>query len=78
MLLFSNWTGCARVEGDEEEEDVDDLENEFNFDGNGRSRQDMLQQQQPESMLHYGGAFDSHLLQPLPQLPLLTNGQMVP
>jgi cellulose synthase A len=25
--------GCARVEGDEEEDDIDDLEYEFDFDG---------------------------------------------
>lgn len=24
--------GCPRVEGDEEEDDIDDVENEFNFD----------------------------------------------
>ncbi|MCH89060.1 cellulose synthase, partial [Trifolium medium] len=31
--------GCARVEGDEEEDDIDDLENEFDFDG--QNEQDM-------------------------------------
>ncbi|KAI5411181.1 variant 2, cellulose synthase A catalytic subunit 3 [UDP-forming], partial [Lathyrus oleraceus] len=30
---FKRLKGCARVEGDEEEDDIDDLENEFDFDG---------------------------------------------
>ncbi|KAK7401428.1 hypothetical protein VNO78_12904 [Psophocarpus tetragonolobus] len=30
---FKRLKGCARVEGDEEEDGIDDLENEFDFDG---------------------------------------------
>lgn len=83
----SNWrwiVGCARVEGDEEEEDVDDLENEFNFVGRRRDTQDM--QYIAEGMLQghmtYGRAGDADMLpqvvNTMPTVPLLTNGQMVP
>lgn len=70
--------------GDEEEDGVDDLENEFSFDG--RSRHDLQHAVSADSMLHghmsYGRASsvssDFHNdLHPMPQLPLLTNGQMV-
>ncbi|GAV63561.1 Cellulose_synt domain-containing protein [Cephalotus follicularis] len=74
--------GCARVDGDEEEDDFDDLENEFNFDG--RSRQDMQQALSADAMLYghllYGRSSDSdlpHVIHPMPHVPLLTNGQMV-
>ncbi|KAL5730488.1 cellulose synthase (UDP-forming) [Ranunculus cassubicifolius] len=36
---FKRLKGCARVHGDEEEDDIDDIENEFNYVG--RDRQDM-------------------------------------
>ncbi|KAK9271271.1 hypothetical protein L1049_026861 [Liquidambar formosana] len=78
---FKRLKGCARVDGDEEEDDIDDVENEFNFEGRGR--QDM-QQALAEAMLQghlsYGRHSDSdppHVLHTMPQLPLLTNGQMV-
>ncbi|KAK9928563.1 hypothetical protein M0R45_025693 [Rubus argutus] len=81
---FKRLKGCARVAGDEEEDGVDDLENEFSFDG--RSRHDLQHAVSADSMLHghmsYGRASsvssDFHNdLHPMPQLPLLTNGQMV-
>uniref|UniRef100_A0A0D9WY72 Cellulose synthase n=1 Tax=Leersia perrieri TaxID=77586 RepID=A0A0D9WY72_9ORYZ len=71
---------CARVPGDEEEDGVDDLENEFNW----RDRNDS--QYVAESMLHahmsYGrGGVDANGVplpfQPNPNVPLLTDGQMV-
>lgn len=71
--------GCARVEGDEEEDDIDDVENEFNFDA--RNRQEMHHAFAADAMLHYGRASDSELhhgIHSTPQVPLLTNGQMVP
>lgn len=79
---FKRHKGSARVEGDEEEDDVDDLENEFDF--GDRDKQDM--QYSVESMLHghmsYGRGGDMempHVRQNmLPQVPLLTNGQMDP
>ncbi|XP_041017664.1 probable cellulose synthase A catalytic subunit 5 [UDP-forming] [Juglans microcarpa x Juglans regia] len=75
---FKRLKGCARVEGDEEEDDIDDLENEFNFDA--RNKQDMHRALFSDAMLHYGRASDSdlpHDLHSTPQVPLLTNGQMV-
>lgn len=70
------------MDGDEEEDDIDDLENEFNYEG--RSKQDMQRALAADAMLHghmsYGRASDSDFPQvfhPLPQVPLLTNGQMV-
>ncbi|WJZ83638.1 hypothetical protein VitviT2T_003304 [Vitis vinifera] len=80
---FKRLKGCARVEGDEEEDDVDDLENEFNFVGRRRDTQDM--QYIAEGMLQghmtYGRAGDADMLpqvvNTMPTVPLLTNGQMV-
>ncbi|KAJ6305898.1 hypothetical protein OIU78_021265 [Salix suchowensis] len=43
---FKRLKGCARVHGDDEEDDTDDLENEFNFDGRSGNRHDMQ---------HHGG-----------------------
>jgi cellulose synthase A len=71
--------GCARVPGDEEEDGVDDLENEFNWTDKHDS------QYVAESMLHAhmsygrGADFDGvpQPFQPIPNVPLLTNGQMV-
>lgn len=79
---FKRHKGSPRVEGDEEEDDVDDLENEFDF--GDRDKQDM--QYSVESMLHghmsYGRGGDMEMPQVrqnmLPQVPLLTNGQMDP
>ncbi|GJN22739.1 hypothetical protein PR202_gb10334 [Eleusine coracana subsp. coracana] len=76
---FKRLKGCARVPGDEEEEDVDDLENEFNW----KDKHDS--QYVAESMLHahmsYGRGVDfdgvPQPFQPIPNVPLLTNGQMV-
>ncbi|XP_004300066.1 PREDICTED: probable cellulose synthase A catalytic subunit 3 [UDP-forming] [Fragaria vesca subsp. vesca] len=81
---FKRLKGCARVAGDEEEDGVDDLENEFSFDG--RSRHDLQHALSADAMLHghmsYGRASsvssDFHNdLHSIPHLPLLTNGQMV-
>jgi cellulose synthase A len=71
VSLFFFVAGCARVPGDEEEDGVDDLEDEFNWKDSGHDSQYVA-----ESMLHarmsYGRAAD------VPQpVPLLTNGQMV-
>lgn len=33
--------GCARVEGDEEEDGIDDMENEFDFDERNIDEQEM-------------------------------------
>lgn len=69
------------MDGDEEEEDTDDLENEFNFvETDKQDKQHMT-----EAMLHghmsYGGTYNHdlphHMMHQQPQFPLLTNGQMV-
>ncbi|CAA7409860.1 unnamed protein product [Spirodela intermedia] len=72
---FKRIKGCARVAGDEEEDDIDDVENELNFAG--RERQRMA-----EAMLHghmsYGRHSDIHQADNAPpQLPLLTNGEII-
>ncbi|KAH7523339.1 hypothetical protein FEM48_Zijuj06G0000200 [Ziziphus jujuba var. spinosa] len=89
---FKRLKGCARVDGDEEEDDIDDVDNEFNFDASKSNKHDMQQHHAlaaTDAMLHghmsYGRASSDshyhhhhhHVLHPLPQLPLLTNGQMV-
>ncbi|PKA51109.1 putative cellulose synthase A catalytic subunit 3 [UDP-forming] [Apostasia shenzhenica] len=77
---FKRLKGCARVAGDEEEDDIDDLENEFNFVGKERRDGRYL----AESMLHgqmsYGRGGDvefSQVAHAMPQVLLLTNGEMV-
>ena len=69
--------GSPRVEGDEEEEGVDDLENEFyNFEyGYGKEGG----QHFAEAMLHGRGGVDHDLPchTVLAQVPLLTNGPSV-
>ncbi|XP_058073282.1 probable cellulose synthase A catalytic subunit 5 [UDP-forming] [Magnolia sinica] len=77
---FRRLKGCARVAGDEEEDDIDDLENEFNF--MGRDKQDMqyLAEAMLQGHMSYGRVGDADIPQvihPMPQVPLLTNGQMV-
>jgi hypothetical protein len=72
------FAGCQRVTGDEEEDGVDDLDNEFNWDGHDS-------QSVAESMLYghmsYGRGGDPNgapqAFQLNPNVPLLTNGQMV-
>lgn len=60
---------------DEEEDDVDDVDNEFNFIG--RENQDM-HQHLAESMLQgYGGRSDDVVVHTTSAIPLLTNGEMV-
>ncbi len=69
------------MDGDEEEEGVDDLENEFNL--TEASKQD--KEHVTDAMLHghmsYGGTYDRdlphHMMHVQPQFPLLTNGQVV-
>lgn len=74
LIVSGIYTGCARVPGDEEEDGVDDLENEFNW----IDRHDI--QSVAESMFHghmsYGRGSDMPF-QPNPNVPLLTDGQMV-
>nr|QBI56909.1 cellulose synthase A5 [Agave tequilana] len=77
---FKRLKGCPRVAGDEDEDDIDDLENEFSFAG--RDKEDM--QYGAEAMLQghmrYGRGTDvdmPHGVNAISQVPLLTNGEMV-
>jgi hypothetical protein len=72
--------GSPRVAGDEEEEGVDDLENEFNLaDANKQEEQHEL-----HGHMSYSDTYDRDLPEHMvhaptqPQYPLLTNGQVVP
>eukprot|EP00250_Pteridium_aquilinum_P002758 c12973_g1_i1 orf=1-2211(-) len=76
---YKRLKGSPRVEGDEEEEGVDDLENEFNyeFDVSRRNGQHIAEAMLHEQMSYgRGGGHDippmTHNM--LPQVPLLTNG----
>ncbi|KAJ4756920.1 Cellulose synthase [Rhynchospora pubera] len=67
--------GCARVDGDEDEDGVDDLENEFKDLGGDDDAESVL-----HSHLSYGRGRDydmPHSFHAVPNVPLLTNGQMV-
>lgn len=65
-----NVLGSPRVDGDDEEEDVDDIDNEFNYaQGNSKARQ---QWQGDDTGLSSSSRHESQ--QPI---PLLTNGQPV-
>eukprot|EP01018_Ginkgo_biloba_P008392 Gb_25795 [translate_table: standard] len=80
---YKRQKGSPLVDGDEEEEGVDDLENEFNYSQGNRNEK----QQIAEAMLHwqmaYGRGEDVGLSHsprqglPQPQVPLLTNGPSV-
>ncbi|CAM8945234.1 unnamed protein product [Rhodiola kirilowii] len=73
---FKRLKGCTRVAGDDDEDNIDDLENEFSFAG--RDRQDLYITS--ENMMHGRYGSDGHMPavgNPMPQVPLLTNGQMV-
>jgi cellulose synthase A len=71
------------VEGDDDEEDVDDIEQEFNMETQQRNRQQIT-----EAMLHgrmsYGRGPDdensqiAHNPELPPQIPILANGHSVP
>lgn len=68
--------GSARVDGDEEEDDIDDLENELNFDGS--RKQDMHGAGLAvDAMLHGHTGYGLASKFGFAQLPLLNNGQMV-
>jgi cellulose synthase A len=82
---YKRLKGCPRVAGDEEEDGVDDLEGEFGLHGaGGAGGDDDDPQHVAESMLRAhmsygrGDAAAAHgFAGPVPNVPLLTNGQMV-
>ncbi|PSS31134.1 Cellulose synthase A catalytic subunit 5 [UDP-forming] like [Actinidia chinensis var. chinensis] len=70
---FKRLKGCARVEGDEEDDDIDDVDNEFNFEGrrvvlHAHSDSRFCNSDLPSHVLHKTSPT---------QLPLLANGHMV-
>lgn len=72
--------GCARVAGDDEEDGFDDLENEFNFVGREKKDMQYLTEAMLQGHMSYGRGGDADMPQvfhTMPQVPLLTNGQMV-
>lgn len=66
--------------GDEEEDDVDDLENEFNFVGGDQQDPKYMAEVMLQGHGSYGRRVDintPHVAHAVPQVPLLTNGEMV-
>ncbi|KAL1815129.1 hypothetical protein DCAR_0519358 [Daucus carota subsp. sativus] len=79
---YKRLKGCARVKGDEEEDDIDDVDNEFNFyEGEGEDSYHALTEpgfcQGHGLELSYGTSNEPDVYSPPIEFPLLTNGQMV-
>ncbi|XWS58671.1 hypothetical protein CRYUN_Cryun08bG0054800 [Craigia yunnanensis] len=70
---FKRLKGWTRVEGDEEEDDIDDLENEFNFEGRSNG-QDMHHAFAANAISCLSG-LPHDVVHTGPQLLLLSNGQ---
>ncbi|KAK1323851.1 Cellulose synthase A catalytic subunit 6 [UDP-forming] [Acorus calamus] len=72
---YKRHKGSARVEGDEDEDDVDDLENEFDFSGDLHHYKD----QEFHGRLNVGSETDVGLMnldcESYPNIALLTNGE---
>ncbi|KAF6155701.1 hypothetical protein GIB67_007138, partial [Kingdonia uniflora] len=74
----------TRVEGDNDEDEIDDLENKFNVLGKGNNRHDAQQQYAAVESVFYwhmtygrfGDTDKPQVLHTMPQLQLLTNGKM--
>ena len=72
--------GCPRVAGDEDEDGIDDLENEFNFAGRAKQDGQFVAESMLQGHISYGRGGDVEMPQvvhTVPNVPLLTNGQMV-
>ncbi|XP_024544827.1 probable cellulose synthase A catalytic subunit 5 [UDP-forming] isoform X2 [Selaginella moellendorffii] len=67
---YKRQKGSPRVEGDEEEDDVDDLDNEFKALPQQQTTEEMLQ-----GHMSYGRGDEENVHVVTPGLPLLTNGQ---
>jgi cellulose synthase A len=80
---YKRHKGSPRVDGDEEEEGADDLENEFNLDADCNQDREHVTDAMLHGHMSYGGTYDRgdlphHMRHPMqPQFPLLTNGQVV-
>uniref|UniRef100_A0A0D9ZUU0 Cellulose synthase n=1 Tax=Oryza glumipatula TaxID=40148 RepID=A0A0D9ZUU0_9ORYZ len=69
---YKRHKGSPRVQGDEEEEDVDDLDNEFNYKhGNGKGPEWQIQRQGEDVDLSSSSRHEQH------RIPRLTSGQQV-
>ncbi|CAM6067011.1 unnamed protein product [Sphagnum tenellum] len=79
---YKRHKGSPRVDGDEEEEGADDLENEFNLDANCKQDREHVTDAMLHGHMSYGGTYNRgdlphHMRHPMqPQFPLLTNGQV--
>ncbi|CAL9778748.1 unnamed protein product [Musa acuminata subsp. burmannicoides] len=77
---FKRLKGCPRVAGDDEEDDVDDLENEFNFVPGEKQDSQYMAEAMLQGHMSYGRRGDlntPYVVHTVPQVPLLTNGEMV-
>jgi len=73
VKYLSSNLGSSRVPGDEEEDGVDDLDNEFNYtQGNGKGPQWQLQGQGEDVDLSSSSRHEPHH-----RIPCLTSGQQV-
>lgn len=79
---FKRLKGCARVVGDEEEDDVDDLENEFSFGGKQHNLRNLAELKNDH--MSYGWPGDMYLKLTAPSdhtlashIPFLMDGRMV-
>ncbi|KAG4112459.1 hypothetical protein ERO13_D13G163700v2 [Gossypium hirsutum] len=55
---FKRLKGCPRVEGDEEEDEIDDLENEFSFEGSNNEQHHFVVHREPQLSLLSNGHKD--------------------
>lgn len=72
--------GCPRVAGDEDEDDIDDLENEFSFAGKNREDMQYGAEAMLQGQMRFGRGTDVDMPQgvnAVSNVPLLTNGEMV-
>lgn len=73
--------GSPRVDGDEEEEDIDDLENEFSYTDMDKQDKHEVTEEMLHAHMGYGHDSDvmmTPMMTPIrSQYPLLTNGHMV-
>lgn len=70
-------SGCARVPGDDEEDDHDDLENEFEMD---KQDQPTTTDQLLHGRMNYGSMYEHevathNMMHQQPRYPLLTDGR---
>ncbi|KAJ8478000.1 hypothetical protein OPV22_021727 [Ensete ventricosum] len=77
---FKGLKGCPRVAGDEEEDGIDDLENEFNFVRGDKQDSQYIVEAMLQAHMSYGHQGDiimPYVVHTAPQVPLLTNGEIV-